>query len=245
MTNPTNTWTRRQFAQVLAASAASSLLARDAAALPTERHEGFAFVGSSAPGSHGGTVRVYRTSGAAWREVHAVGAAAPAHLVMHPSLPVLYVLHDVAEWEHRPRGAVSAYRFDSATGRLTHARTQPLSLSATNPRSALVIAGGQALFVAAESGGIYNVLPIDASGNLQPVSAIRKEVGMQDEKRSSTAAPRQLVLRTSGSVFAVDPGQGTASIFTVSRDAITLQSRRRARATAPASGASTLLVHLA
>jgi 6-phosphogluconolactonase len=227
MTDRPGKWTRRQFSQIFAATAASSLLVRGASASPVTRNEGFAFVGSSAADPMDGTVRVYRVSGANWQEVQALQAASPAHLVMHPTVPVLYVVHDVAQWDHRPRGAVSAYRFNSATGQLTHAGTQPLSLSATNPRHAVLTAGAQALFVAAETGGIYNLLPIAADGTLQPVSAIRKECGMLDGSIAKSASPGEMVLHAEGSIYAADPGQETITRFAVSRDAITVQHRSR------------------
>lgn len=237
MTNQPEQWTRRQFSQALAATAVSATLVRKATALPVANHEGFAFVGSSTADPMDGTVRVYRASGAAWREVHAIDAAAPVHLTMHPAVPVLYVLHGVAEWDHRPRGAVSAYRFEAATGHLSHLGTQPLSLSATHPRHAVVTADGQALFVAAESGGIYNVLPIVADGSLHRVTAIRKELGMQHGSSGKTAAPGHMVLQADGSVYATDPGQGTVTRFSVSRNAITLRHRSHVCA---ATGASQL-----
>ena len=223
-------WTRRQFSQVLAAASASTLLMRTSSASLAARRHGFAFVGSSATASNEGTVRVYRVKGEDWCETHAIQAASPAHLVMHPAMPVLYVVHDVSEWDHRPRGAVSAYRFDVVTGQLTHAGTQPLSLSATNPRHAIVIAGGAGLLVAAESGGIYNVLPIGGDGTLQPASAIRKEFGLQDRGIAKTAAPRQMVMHPDGSVYAADHGQETITRFAVSLNSITPQHRSRVHA---------------
>ena len=229
MTIQTGTWTRRQFSQVLAAAAASSVLTRaSAASLAADVHD-VAFVGSVTPGSAHGALRVFRRMHSAWSEVHAVEAAAPAGMILHPSAPVLYVLHDVAEWDHRPRGAVSAYHFDAATGRLNHRTTQALSLSATHPRNAVVTADGQALFVAAQAGGIYNVLPLAPDGDLQPVSAIRKEFGRQDGILATTSAPGRLVLDRDGSVYAADAGQQTVTRFAVTREAITVQHRSRLR----------------
>lgn len=228
-------WTRRQFSQALAASAAATALARGASALPLGRSQAFAFVGSSGSDATRGSIHVFRAEGRTWSETHAVEAAAPSHLVMHPAKPMLYVTHAVERWEQRPRGAVSAFRFDAMSGRLTHAGTQPLSLSATHPRHAVVTADGDALFVAAESGGIYNVLPIAHDGTLQPVSAIRKEFGAGDYENSKTAAPRHVVRHADGSLYTADTGQETISRFTADRNGITLQHRSRVHAGAGAS----------
>ena len=229
-------WTRRRFSQALAVGAASTLLPqRENAASSSVDLESFAFVGTSTAEPSDGTVRVYLVRNSKWDEVYAVNTASPAHLVMHPYMPMLYVVHGVATWDNRPRGAVSAYRFDSAAGHLSHAGTQPLGLSATHPRHATVTAHGRALFVAAESGGMYNVLPIAGDGKLQPVSALRKECGLQDGCRSSTAAPRQVALHADGSIYAADPGQETISRFDVSSNGITLQHRSRTQGTGGAS----------
>ena len=235
MTNRPGRWTRRQFSQALAATAASTLLVRTASALPFAERDGFAFAGSSTDDPLEGTVRVYRVSADTWRQVHAVDAASPAHLVMHPAMPVLYVVHDVSAWDHRPRGAVSAYRFNAATGHLAPIGTQPLSLSATHPKHAVITDGAQALFVSAEAGGIYNLLPIAADGSLQPVSAIRKELGLGDDLYAKPAAPHHAVLHADGSLYTADPGQETISRFAVSRNDITLQQRSRIH---PGAGAS-------
>ncbi len=235
MTEHSEKWTRRQFSQVFAAASASTLLMRKASASLPARRDGFAFIHSSGTDPADGMIRVYRVTGDDWQEVHAVSSISPAHMIMHPTTSVMYAIHNVAEWDLRPRGAVSAYRFDSAKGQLRHVGSQPLSLSATNPRSAVVTADGHTLFVAAESGGIYNALPIAADGTLQPVSAIRKEFGLQDGGVAKTAAPRQVELHADGGIYAADPGQETVSRFIVSRSEITLQHRTRVHAGAGAA----------
>ncbi len=211
------------------------MLLRTASATVPARGDGFAFVACSTADPLDGAVRVFRVHGETWRQVQAVRAASPAHLVMHPKLPVLYVVHDVAAWDHRPRGAVSAFRFNPSTGSLAHVGTQPLSLSATHPKHAVLMAGAQALFVSAESGGIYNVLPIAPDGSLGPVSAIRKEFGIGEGSSAKPSAPRRAVLHADGSVYTADPGQETVSRFEVSRNSISLQHRSRIHAGAGAS----------
>lgn len=234
--------TRREFAQLLAASAASQLVASGASALKSRKGSGFGFVGcvDHMVPSHTGSIHVFRISGAEWTLVDTVAAAAPVHLTQHPVLPVFYAVHGLDLWDNLPRGAVSEYRFDPATGILKHMVTQPLSLGATGPRSAAVATGGRSLFVAAERGGIYNLLPIAADGTLQPVTAIRKELGTGEGQRTKRAAPRQVTAHLDGSVLTFDPGQETLSRFTLEDGAITLLSRSRIEYNMPRSSADVL-----
>ena len=175
----TGTWTRRQFGQMAAAIAAGWSLPRwahGAASVP--QADGFAFAGV-VPESGDGAIHVLRVADGRLMPLSVTPSVAPGRLLMHPSLPVLYALHDVALWDYLPRGAVSAYRFDSANGSLSLMDTQSLSLAATHPRDAVVFSQGTALFVTTDA-GIYNVLPLAEDGELKPVSAIRKVIGAGD-----------------------------------------------------------------
>ncbi len=223
-------WTRRRFSQALAASAASSFLTRNAAALASNGQQGFAFVGTSTTDPFHGSIRLYRVNGSEWRLLDEVTAASPASLLLHPRLPMLYVVHDVSLWGNLPRGAVSVYAFDAALGRLSRRATQPLSLSATHPRHAIITADAHALLVAAQTGGIYNLLRITDDGGLGPVTAIRKELGVQDYGVAKVAEPGRMVLGATGSIFATDAGQETVTHFDVHRGNLTVRHRTRVHA---------------
>lgn len=171
-------WTRRQFGLIATATAAGMSLPRWAHGISSPRKEGFAFAGV-VPENGGGAIHTLRVADGQFTSLNVTPSVAPGRLLMHPSLPVLYALHDVALWEYLPRGSVSAYCFDAAGGRLTLMGTQPLSLAATHPRDGVVLSGGTALFVTTDA-GIFNVLPLTKDGSLLPVSAIRKVVGASD-----------------------------------------------------------------
>lgn len=232
-------WTRRQFSQALAVSAAASLLPRFGNATQTASLAGLAFIGSApAEGSPGG-IHVYRVSGSGWRRTQSLPAAAPGRLLLHPSLPVLYALHDVAEWNHLPRGAVSAYTIDGQGGQLVPLGTQPLSLSATHPRDAVLTADGSHLFIAAERGGMYNLLPVGANGNLLPVALIRKEFGLGDGEGAKVAAPCAIALHPDGNLLSVDHGQESLTSFQLQGSKLAVQHRERVH---PGSGATQISV---
>src|SRR5260370_31196564 len=173
--------TRRAFSTGLAMLAGtprlgSKALAGTLLAGPTAAAS-YAYVGSS-PATGEAAIRVFRTTGRQWYPVQAVAAAAPVHIEPHPSLPVLYVVHAIALSDNLPRGAVSAYLVAPFTGRLRLLNMQPLSLSATWPRHAVVTRDGARLVVASEGGGSYNLLPIARDGSLQAPESCRKQLGL-------------------------------------------------------------------
>jgi 6-phosphogluconolactonase len=225
-------WTRRQFSQTLAASAASTLVGRSALASTPREAAGFAFIASAgASPSESGAIHVFHVNGSRWTSVQTLPAATPAHLEPHPSLPILYAVHAVGLCNNLPRGAVSAYSISPATGHLTLRNTQPLSLSATHPKHAAVTPDGHLLLVAAERGGIYNLLPIAPDGSLNPVTAIRKELGLLDGPAAKSAAPRHLIVHPDrATILAADTGQESLALFTLDHDSIRLRHRLRTHA---------------
>ncbi len=170
----TGAWTRRQFGQAVAATAASAGVPGWARALVPSGAQTLAFV-SLAAGNEG-AIHTMRIAGGKLVPLGSMPGASPGRLLLHPSLPVLYAFHDVALWDCLPRGAVSAYRIGSQNGTLTHINTQPLSLAATHPYDGTVFLNGTALFVMTRA-GIYNVLQLANDGSVQPVCAIRKVMG--------------------------------------------------------------------
>lgn len=224
------TWTRRQFSQAVTASAGVAL-AHNTFALPAAEPRGFAFISSRTDVPDGGTIEVFQVSGSTWRHAQSVRGASPAHLLVHPTLPILYAVHDVPLWQYLPRGAVSAYAFDRHTGQLSLLGTQPLSLAATHPRHATLTANAGHLLVAAEHGGIYNLLPIATDGSLLAVSAIRKEFGWVDNDGiAKLASPRAVALHPDGSLLAADAGQECLTRFLLQRDSLAPCSQVRVHA---------------
>ena len=228
-------WTRRQFSQAVAAS---SLLGWKALTAAPRSTNGLAFLGSSPAEAAAGAIHIFRVTGSHWSPVQTVAAASPAHLVAHPTLPVLYAVHAVGLWNNLPRGAISAYAIAPVTGHLTLLHTQPLSLSATFPRHAAVSPDGRYLLATAERGGLYNLLPIGPEGALEPPSAIRKECGLNEGPFAKIAFPRQAIFHPDGAtILTADAGQESISTFSFDHEAIRLERRTR---THPGAGPSQL-----
>ncbi len=172
-TKHTGTMTRRHFGQLAALTAVAAGTPAWPGELASPPAQTFAF--SHIPNGTGTALHTFRVAGETFEPLSSVPGIAPGQLLLHPTLPVLYALHDVGRWEHLPRGAVSAYRIDRRSGALTLLNTLPLSLAATHPHMAQVFLNGTALFVKTDA-GIYNVLPLASNGSLHPVAAIHKTV---------------------------------------------------------------------
>ena len=215
-------WNRRKFLQVGAGMAAVAATGH-APANVFDRGKYYAVAAIRAEPSRG-YLQSFIVHDRGWHPVDAAPARAPGSLSMHPALPVVYACHDVALWDHLPRGAVSAFRLSTANGTLQLMGTQPLSLGAIHPQAATVTAHGRSL-VALTRSGVYNVLPLAADGSLLPVAAIRKEYGRTTDTGSKTAAPVHAVQHADGSLLAVDSGKETLSRFRLEADALAVQQR--------------------
>lgn len=230
MTDISSNWTRRAFSHALALSTASAVLPWTRSArgwAHASQRLGKAYVAScSAVRRSDGAIRVFTIERGAWMLDQDIECCSPTHLEHHPSLPVLYAVHDVSLWDQKPRGAVSAYVIDPGNGRLSFRATQPLSLSATAPKHATVTRDGRDLVVAAHGGGSYNVLPLDDKGLPGAPRIIRKEVGRLHDGQAIPAAPMQ-VRRQPGSdlLIATDSGKQSITTFVLDDDSMLVVRR--------------------
>jgi 6-phosphogluconolactonase (cycloisomerase 2 family) len=126
------------------------------------------------------------------------------------------VANDVSRYQYRPRGTVETFAMDQATGILEVVGRQPLSLSATGPRSLAVSPDGGSLLVTAFSGGAYNVLPIDESGLPGAPSCILKQIGHGEHLiEQAHAHPAHIVFHSeTGVAIAADYGADRLDILT-------------------------------
>lgn len=141
-----------------------------------------------------GTLHLVERRKGRWERLSSASTERPMALAAHPFLPVIYVANGVTTYRHEPRGTVEAFQVDRKNGRLELLAKQPLSLSATEPRSLAVAPDGLSLLAAAFGGGAYNVLPIDASGIPRTPSTILKQVGRGPQPEHQTIAHPTAVL---------------------------------------------------
>jgi len=195
--NPRQLWSRRTLLRRVSMGAAGAALAGPALSLldrwSQPARPRYVYIGAAQ------SIYVFDARGPRWRVVQQIPSASPAALALHPAGRFLYVAHAVDSFEGLPRGAVSAYSIDPASGGLTHLNRQPLSLSATHPRALAVSPAGDALAVAAYGGGAYNLLPIAPDGSLGRPSAILKLTGAgPDPLRQRSSHPHSVIYDPAG-----------------------------------------------
>lgn len=93
----------------------------------------------------------------------------PSFLAVHPTLPVMYAVSEVADADGKPMGAVLAFAIDETTGTLA-----PRSLQYSGgggPCHVSVDRTGRVALAANYGGGSVICLGLDADGSLRPVVA--------------------------------------------------------------------------
>lgn len=108
-------------------------------------------------------------SGTLTAPVLAAQAKNPGFLTLHPSLPMLYAVSEVADHDGKPTGGILAFTIDDHTGALTKKNEQPSG--GPGPCHVSVDRTGKAVLAANYSGGSVICLGLDADGSLRPVAS--------------------------------------------------------------------------
>jgi 6-phosphogluconolactonase len=111
--------------------------------------------------------RMDAASGALTR-VHATRSVNPSYLALDRTRSHLYAVNEVDDFGGKSSGALSSFRIDPKTGKLTLLNQQP-SLGA-DPCYVSLDATGRFVLVANYTGGNLSVLPIQRDGSLGPAS---------------------------------------------------------------------------
>jgi 6-phosphogluconolactonase len=101
--------------------------------------------------------------------------ANPSFLAIHPSGKYVYAVNEVADYQGEKSGAVSGFRLDRTTGKLTELNQQ--SSRGAAPCHVIVDPSGKNLLLANYTGGSVAVLPIQEDGSLGPASDHQQHVG--------------------------------------------------------------------
>ena len=97
----------------------------------------------------------------------------PSWLELDPSGKYLYAANEISNFEGSHSGAVTAYRVDRASGRLTRVNT--ISSQGAGPAHLSVHPSGKYVFVANYFGGTFAVLPVGSDGALGAASDVKRE----------------------------------------------------------------------
>jgi 6-phosphogluconolactonase len=154
-------------------------------------------------------------------EVSELGLAAkstnPTFLAVHPNGRFVYAANETGKWGDQPGGYVSAFRVDSATGRLIELNQQ--SSVGGAPCHLNVDATGKNVLVANYSGGSVACLPLNADGSLKPHSAFVQHVGSSVNPARQKEPHGHSVNLSPDNRFAFVADLGTDKIHTYAFDA--------------------------
>lgn len=105
----------------------------------------------------------------------------PSFVAIHPNRKFLYSVSEVADFDGKPVGGVSAFSIDPASGKLTLLNSQP-SMGG-GPCHLVVDAAGKNVLVANYGGGSVAVLPIGSDGRLAAASSSIQHHGSSVDKQ--------------------------------------------------------------
>jgi 6-phosphogluconolactonase len=105
----------------------------------------------------------------------------PSFLAIHPSRKTLYSVGEVAEFQGKKSGVVSAFSIDPATGKLTLLNQQPTT--GDGPCFVTVDATGKAALIANYGGGSVTCVPIQPDGSLAAPTAFVQHSGSGADKQ--------------------------------------------------------------
>jgi len=109
------------------------------------------------------------TTGKLTAPVLAAAAKNPSFLAVHPTLPVLYAVSEVADADGKPTGAVRSFAIDEATGTLANKNHQ--SSGGKGPCHVSVDRTGRVALAANYGSGSVICFGLAADGSLDPVVA--------------------------------------------------------------------------
>lgn len=147
----------------------------------------------------------------------------PSFLALHPTGHFLYAVNETTEFNGEKTGAVSAFRVDPTTGRLTLVNQQPSG--GANPCHITIDTAGRNALVANYTSGTVAVLPIASDGSLDQASVVRRGSGSGPVRaRQEGPHAHQIVLDASGR-FAIwtDLGADRVMVDRYAPDAGTLE----------------------
>jgi 6-phosphogluconolactonase len=105
----------------------------------------------------------------------------PSFLAVHPRRPLLYAVGEMASFEGKRTGAVSAFSMDPTTGKLTLLNQQ--SSGGGGPCHLVVDGTGRNVLVANYGGGSVACLPIEDDGRLGAVTSFVQHEGSSVDPR--------------------------------------------------------------
>ena len=143
----------------------------------------------------------------------------PSFLAIHPRLPVLYAVSEIADHNGKPTGGITSFTIDAATGRLTQQSVQ--SSGGKGPCHLSVDGTGSVLLAANYGSGSTICLGLAADGSLKPVvpskdgqpGGFLQHTGSGPNKRRQQGPHGHSIDPTADGRFAVSCDLGADRVF--------------------------------
>lgn len=160
----------------------------------------------------------------------------PSFVALHPSGQFLYAVSEVADFQGKPVGTVSAFSIDAASGKLALLNQQPSS--GAGPCHLVVDAKGKNVLVANYTGGNVAVLPIADDGLLKAASSTAQHHGKSVNPQRQEAPHAHSINLDQGNnfAFAADLGLDEVKIYQFDAGKGLLTPNNPPAAKAPAGG---------
>ncbi|HTH46958.1 MAG TPA: lactonase family protein [Candidatus Limnocylindria bacterium] len=161
----------------------------------------------------------------------------PTFLAVHPDGKHLYAANETDTWKGQPGGYVTAYRIDTASGRLTEVNAQ--STVGAGPCHVNVDATGHALIAANYGGGSLVTFRIAADGSLQPHASFIQHTGssVNPQRQKEAHVHSANLSRDNRCVFVCDLGLDKVFVYDLDPSKATLTAHEPPFATlAPGTG---------
>lgn len=206
-----------------------------------------------APRSEGIYVsRFNEATGALTEPVLAAAVRNPSFLALHPRVPVLYGVSEIADADGKPAGGVIAFRIDERTGTLT--RMNERLSGGAGPCHVAVDTQGRAVLAANYGGGSAICLGLEPDGSLKPAAigtpggfiqhawARIGEAGIDPARQEKPHAHSVDVAADGRFAFVCDLGLDEVLVHALDRDRATLASHSSTKLKAGA-GPRHLAIH--
>lgn len=190
-------------------------LDRGAAAEPAAGSQ-LVFLGTYTRGSESEGIYVCRldlSTGALTDLKLAAKTKNPSFLAIHPAGKYLYSVSEIADFEGKKTGAVSAFAIDARSGKLAFLNKKPSG--GGGPCHLVVDQAGRNVLVANYGGGSVNVLPVSADGKLgDPTGFVQHKGSSVNPRRQKGPHAHSINLDVKGNfAFAADLGLDKVLVY--------------------------------
>ena len=135
----------------------------------------------------------------------------PTFLALHPTLPFLYAVSEIDNFEGKKSGAVAAFKIDPKDKSLTLVNKQPSG--GGGPCHVSMDKAGNYVFVANYGGGSVAMIPVKADGSLAAPSSFKQHVGKSINPGNQQGPHAHSINLDPANKFALAADLGTDTIY--------------------------------